>query len=774
MDTNSGAEYHVYLGIWTNWSRGSALGKTLTLNRDDATLLIAFTAFFVSYVGIRAWRIICLIAHFTYSSESPQDGLYHQRQVVFRNSANPEAGLWDMLNLGYAWRRHTQRPYLRLWFLALSSFLLTGGIIVVSGFSSKISTFTGNEVLLSGTNCQAWDLEKERSALAIDQISKYFPHVSRLAGDAANYAQQCYSSNGTRVLGCGTFPLQRLPSTVTTDDECPFDQTMCKSRNGNLRIDTGLLDSHDHFGVNAPPSKRFQWRRVIRCAPIVTEGFKETVTYPNQSTTWTGYKYGSIVRTWWKFTNTSSFRVLAAIFVNGTLNQGISNLNPMPELQVPDSDINLFFLSSKDILFALETEDPWYNATNPWKYHLYFKTNNGSNTRPYFASEPASPLGCAIQEQFCNSQAGGRPVCSKLLTANDAAKAGINSVFSDNETFSMLNWWGNAAFGPIPFLSEIPAILGSHSLDSKYRLEKQGIQGPIPINQWQLDVQHWHEIYLAAMQVMLTESATGPSENMSLFYSGPSDYAKQYMCENQKILSSAHLSFSVLGVGVVVAVGGSIILVSYIIDPILTCMQKRSGKRQYQVLEWSTNGTLQLQRLAFENAGANTWSKATGSIPTTLFGQKLPLLDLSDLKHPKFRRWDTLAEVPTAVEGRPSHLAQPEMAIEGRVLPHPGHIAEVYTQRQESMDDGDQVCRDDVMVVEPHIAGPSSSITPIEPRASRKGSITTLVDGGGVEEFPPLLENIHLLESDVRSLGESRVQDQRAPGEMIEVQSLHE
>ena len=45
--------YEVYLGAWTDWSRGRVLGATLTLSRGDGTLLIAFLAFYVAIVGTR-------------------------------------------------------------------------------------------------------------------------------------------------------------------------------------------------------------------------------------------------------------------------------------------------------------------------------------------------------------------------------------------------------------------------------------------------------------------------------------------------------------------------------------------------------------------------------------------------------------------------------------------------------------------------------------------------------------------------------------------------
>lgn len=83
MNTSSDSAdpYPVYVGAWTNWSRGRVLGATLTLSRRDADLLIAFTAFFVAFVATRVWRILCFAIHRFCSKKTPQNAIYHQHQV---------------------------------------------------------------------------------------------------------------------------------------------------------------------------------------------------------------------------------------------------------------------------------------------------------------------------------------------------------------------------------------------------------------------------------------------------------------------------------------------------------------------------------------------------------------------------------------------------------------------------------------------------------------------------------------------------------------------
>lgn len=86
-------QYKVYLGVWTDWSRSRVLGATLTLTRQQANLLIAFTASFVVFVGSRFWRIVCLALHQAYSTSDLSDALHHQRQVVLRNSGSSDSGV---------------------------------------------------------------------------------------------------------------------------------------------------------------------------------------------------------------------------------------------------------------------------------------------------------------------------------------------------------------------------------------------------------------------------------------------------------------------------------------------------------------------------------------------------------------------------------------------------------------------------------------------------------------------------------------------------------
>ena len=128
-------------------------------------------------------------------------------------------------------------------------------------------------------------------------------------------------------------------------------------------------------------------------------------------------------------------------------------------------------------------------------------------------------------------------------------------------------------------------------------------------------------------------------------------------------------------------VGGLVVLTSYLLDPVLTYLQRKYHIKEYERLEWNTNGILQLQRLAHEGLGSGVvvttrtrtrtisnnknsgghpsspgaetdtstleveteevkegWIGAEDLVPVTPGrGMKLACLDVSDRRHPRLK-----------------------------------------------------------------------------------------------------------------------------------------
>ena len=166
--------------------------------------------------------------------------------------------------------------------------LFISAFTAAGGFSSRISSGVGNAVLLDGSGCGLIDLDA--NALTIEEVDVLYPELAQSTEDAANYAQQCYSKDRSGMLDCTSFVKDHLPSTSEAQAPCPFTGDICRSSSSNLRLDTGLLDSNDFFGINAPDGQHILYRNVLHCAPLITEPFAENMSTSFDN--YTTYSYG--------------------------------------------------------------------------------------------------------------------------------------------------------------------------------------------------------------------------------------------------------------------------------------------------------------------------------------------------------------------------------------------------------------------------------------------------------------------------------------------------
>lgn len=204
--------------------------------------------------------------------------------------------------LAWAWRSSARRCLLRMLPSILTASLILASFSIAGGLSSQISSAVGSDVLLDGSNCGIF---YSRVTDTVEGVRIYYSYVSRKIGEAANYAQRCYSSNRSGILDCTSFVVDHIPSTVDTQAPCPFPGVdICRLQTSNLRLDTGLLDSSEVFGLNSPKSQRIFFRNVLECAPLVTESFAwnnstsvNNYTVYNYGPSWTGLNYTFQVET---------------------------------------------------------------------------------------------------------------------------------------------------------------------------------------------------------------------------------------------------------------------------------------------------------------------------------------------------------------------------------------------------------------------------------------------------------------------------------------------
>ncbi|KAI0431176.1 hypothetical protein F5Y09DRAFT_205811 [Xylaria sp. FL1042] len=584
FDSGSPDQYPIHLGTWTNWSRGRVLGFTLTLGRQEANLLIAFTAFFIAFVATRFWRVLCFAFHQLYATSTSQNVIYHQRQAILRNSSTPEGGIQQLVQLIWA-NRHSDDRFAPL-LVVIVAFLSITAFTVAGGLSSQISNAVGTEVLLQSRNCGTLDGDISDSQI----FFALAPTQAQLVDNAANYAQQCYSANAGGNLDCGRFVTQKLTSIVDDDAPCPFERKICRS-NSNIRVDSGYIDSREHLGINRP--ERFFARNVLHCAPITTTG------YTSQRNTsignYTVYHYGSIMapagRRDYVFaaesiesqyaltfspdfpTYSGDYGISSVVYQlrNKTVVTSASDFIPISPLLKEDADVILVFLTGNGVVYSAPSTDEWYRVS-PTPVGVNSDNAAGSSTAAiYLPLEPSSPLACTDQYQFCH---GDIQHCGELANIADARSSiarllNATAVYNNyNDTAQVPLKYFLAGITEFQFspLWEVLSQLGPASLASKSSLTA-ALQGPLPPNQWKLDVTRWSDITRASLQASYLGISYFNDQSLLKYRTNFTSQSLRTLCNNQKIRSTAYTSFSVFGLLFTFIIGFLIVLILYLLEP---------------------------------------------------------------------------------------------------------------------------------------------------------------------------------------------------------------
>lgn len=293
-DSGAAHDYPVHLGVWTNWSIGGHItGSTITLTHRNGALLTAFIAIFVTFTGSRLWRILCFILHQILRSplDTPQDGLYHQRQMILRNTLDEKKTLTSLVRSLLAWRQKADRPFYRMLPLLILSLVITILLALSSVFSAKISSIMGNEVLIASSECGSpgFTNSTQLNATAEQLASIYTPWQSERMTSYANYAQRCYS-NTSQSESCVPFVKTKLKSSVDRNATCPFQEKVCRHRDGNIKLDTGYMNSQSDLGLNGPPDYQFNLRLLTHCAPLKDNDHRSVVRHSGRQ--YVRYNYG--------------------------------------------------------------------------------------------------------------------------------------------------------------------------------------------------------------------------------------------------------------------------------------------------------------------------------------------------------------------------------------------------------------------------------------------------------------------------------------------------
>ena len=206
-----------------------------------------------------------------------------------------------------------------------------------------------------------------------------------------------------------------------------------------------------------------------------------------------------------------------------------SDFIPLPGLKTGNADLVICFLSSNGVRFSQKTDDPWFSAhrNGPVTRH----TADNSTSIRYLSDEPARPLACTIQEQFCNPNLEEKKRCEPLRQTY-SAPAKINNLWSSTYHQELLQWSSATIKGALGIQRKVQS-LGASVLLARNSLF-QGAQGPLPPNQWQLEVENIVSIWMASLQAVFFEAASGPLDPALEPYTiRPNTTAALKLCHSQ-------------------------------------------------------------------------------------------------------------------------------------------------------------------------------------------------------------------------------------------------
>ena len=297
---------------------------------------------------------------------------------------------------------------------------------------------------------------------------------------------------------------------------------------------------------------------------------------------------------------------------------------PIPELNRTDADVSLFLLAQNTITYDSPVFDPFFGAS------LLDPISAALNRTRYASDLHVTALGCIDQHQFCNPS---NKQCTPLTGFDLVSMSFSTLVFNPRQSALALR---------ILLLIEAFNMYnsvhgrGSSALRASETLSET-MQVGLPNHQWQIEVDSWMAVGMAKLQQLTVQYATGPLGVVGdSFTIKPPDANFQAMCDTQKVRSSGGTtSFSLLGVAIILIFGTSLILLNFVLDTVVGSVQRKLGRGDHKRLQWVIDEKLQLQRLAYEEAGQGTWTGGANGVPITRMGDRIGIPRNVDKIHPK-------------------------------------------------------------------------------------------------------------------------------------------
>ena len=208
-----------------------------------------------------------------------RDALFHQQQVVLRNSRGDLPTLLQMSKLAWFWKKHTRSVFHRSFPLIVLCFFFSSGFFVASLFSSRLISFS-DEVLIHSVRC-GWIEDYPRM---VQMVHTWIPTpqqievANALAVSArysyrrsADYVRGCYiEQRGVYSSLCKTLAKQRIDSMVN-HSKCPFTGDICAA--DAIVLDSGPINVDYDLGMTVRNGDRITVRRISTAVPLKMDNY---------------------------------------------------------------------------------------------------------------------------------------------------------------------------------------------------------------------------------------------------------------------------------------------------------------------------------------------------------------------------------------------------------------------------------------------------------------------------------------------------------------------
>ncbi|KAK4168361.1 hypothetical protein QBC43DRAFT_341595 [Cladorrhinum sp. PSN259] len=561
----------VATGPWRDHSLRGWYASMITVDVGTAALIISGLTIFITLVSGRFWAIVVYAMYQLRAANGEKDVLHHQHQLAYRNSSSNLDAIWNIIRIGWAWRRRAHLNVLRTLLFLLPPVICFAGFTAASLFSTKVTTpaYRASRVRVAPRNCgylnwnspENYNMNGNLSEEGTRVYGKWWTEnilASRI------YARSCYTNRAVDSPSCNVLPVQQFQYTTSETEPCPFAEKRCLlGQDTSFRMITPWLDSHEHFGINAPPNQRVSIRRSATCSVLNVNDLTAKAPGSSQgSNIWYYFLGSSGLRSpnspTYEVSDTNQnsnfpFKILSYTAVAYEQNS-IPGWQPIFDFNRTDADVSLFVLNQNSMIHPFPVDDPFFAAHRKQGPAAGIFNNN-----PFYTADNITTfMACAEQLQLLNNANNVTTALSSSIAIwYQRHNIGLSEVQSET-AWRVLSPVYLSLMGRGMYTGQGEVLRASQSAFYTFMSER------LPDTQWQVELQGWFEEALASHQLLAVSFA---SKNME----GLSPYAQvlQYnassitngLCKTQLMRNhGGYQTFSVLGLGLILSFGVAIAL----------------------------------------------------------------------------------------------------------------------------------------------------------------------------------------------------------------------